>query len=275
MGQTVKLRRSAISGKIPINSQLQLGELSMNTTDGKIFLSKSGSNGPSVEEVIITNTQNFGNIDLVGDLTATNISSSFIGDGGGLYNIPASGVTGLSLDRIASSTSTASIDADGLHINTDTTVTGSLTATEFTGSGLGLTNVPIKISGSDEGSTSIDSTFTRIKFDDSTGIKISGTTGGDAVVYLSGVAAESESSEGRTAKLEVTSATSTWTLNHNLNEKHPSIEVFDSNDEVIIPQKIEATSVNQVVVSFASPQTGRSEERRVGKECRSRWSPYH
>ena len=22
-------------------------------------------------------------------------------------------------------------------------------------------------------------------------------------------------------------------------------------------------------------QTGRSEERRVGKECRSRWSPYH
>ena len=256
MGQTVKLRRSAISGKIPINSQLQLGELSMNTTDGKIFLSKSGSSGPSVEEVIITNTQNFGNIDLVGDLTATNISSSFIGDGSGLYNIPAAGVTGLSLDRIANSTSTASIDADGLHINTDTTVTGSLTATEFTGSGLGLTNVPIKISGSDAGSTSIDSTFTRIKFDDSTGIKISGTTGGDAVVYLSGVASESDGGEGKTEKLEVTSATSTWTLNHNLNEKHPSIEVFDSNDEVIIPQKIEATSVNQVVVSFASPQTG-------------------
>ena len=23
------------------------------------------------------------------------------------------------------------------------------------------------------------------------------------------------------------------------------------------------------------PQGGRSEERRVGKECRSRWSPYH
>ena len=25
----------------------------------------------------------------------------------------------------------------------------------------------------------------------------------------------------------------------------------------------------------AGDQTGRSEERRVGKECRSRWSPYH
>ena len=27
--------------------------------------------------------------------------------------------------------------------------------------------------------------------------------------------------------------------------------------------------------SGKSPGEGRSEERRVGKECRSRWSPYH
>ena len=26
---------------------------------------------------------------------------------------------------------------------------------------------------------------------------------------------------------------------------------------------------------FITPLTQRSEERRVGKECRSRWSPYH
>ena len=26
---------------------------------------------------------------------------------------------------------------------------------------------------------------------------------------------------------------------------------------------------------FITPTAGRSEERRVGKECRSRWSPYH
>ena len=36
-----------------------------------------------------------------------------------------------------------------------------------------------------------------------------------------------------------------------------------------------------VILAFVSKQaariknTGRSEERRVGKECRSRWSPYH
>src|SRR2546429_7421407 len=27
--------------------------------------------------------------------------------------------------------------------------------------------------------------------------------------------------------------------------------------------------------SYSIPALGRSEERRVGKECRSRWSPYH
>src|SRR2546422_4047353 len=28
-------------------------------------------------------------------------------------------------------------------------------------------------------------------------------------------------------------------------------------------------------MSFRGPERARSEERRVGKECRSRWSPYH
>ena len=204
MGQTVKLRRSAVAGKKPINSQLELGELSVNTTDGKLFFAKSGSSGPSVQEIITTDTVNTGSVEL---------SGSFV-------------------------------------------VTGSITGTEFTGSGVGLTNVPLALSGSDAADVSIDGTFTRIKFDESTGIKISGTTGGDATVFLSGVASESNSTEGRTAKLTVTGATSTWTLTHNLNERHPAVEVFDSNDEIIIPQKIEATSDNQIVVTFSTPQTG-------------------
>ena len=29
------------------------------------------------------------------------------------------------------------------------------------------------------------------------------------------------------------------------------------------------------ILEVSSPGLGRSEERRVGKECRSRWSPYH
>jgi nucleoside-diphosphate-sugar epimerase len=35
------------------------------------------------------------------------------------------------------------------------------------------------------------------------------------------------------------------------------------------------SSVKSCVGDITSPWLNRSEERRVGKECRSRWSPYH
>ena len=37
---------------------------------------------------------------------------------------------------------------------------------------------------------------------------------------------------------------------------------------------IETSSNNESYIYLVTPQA-RSEERRVGKECRSRWSPYH
>ena len=47
---------------------------------------------------------------------------------------------------------------------------------------------------------------------------------------------------------------------------------------LLFPGQAEAadkkTIYNSPYVSF-SPDGKRSEERRVGKECRSRWSPYH
>src|SRR5215208_7544407 len=36
-----------------------------------------------------------------------------------------------------------------------------------------------------------------------------------------------------------------------------------------------STYTGPVMVLKACSRSGRSEERRVGKECRSRWSPYH
>lgn len=95
MAQIVKLRRSSVSGQKPTNTNLQLGELALNTTDGKVYMAKSGSLGPSVEELISTNTVNTGSINLIGSITSSNVSSSFIGDGSQLYNIPLSGVTNL------------------------------------------------------------------------------------------------------------------------------------------------------------------------------------
>ena len=40
MSTTIKLRRSAIAGRIPTTAQLELGELAINTQDGKIYFKK-------------------------------------------------------------------------------------------------------------------------------------------------------------------------------------------------------------------------------------------
>jgi hypothetical protein len=90
MAQIVRLRRSSVIGKKPTNAQLELGELSINTSDGKVFLAKSGSGGPSIEELISTNTVNTGSINLIGDVTASNFSGSFIGNGSGITNVVSS-----------------------------------------------------------------------------------------------------------------------------------------------------------------------------------------
>jgi hypothetical protein len=117
-----------VSGQKPTNSNLQLGELALNTTDGKVYMAKSGSLGPSVEELISTNTVNTGSISITGDISGSIFTGSFKGDGSQLYNIPYSGVTGLELNKIVSGSVSASISPNrGLEINTDTTITGSLT----------------------------------------------------------------------------------------------------------------------------------------------------
>ena len=47
--QYLKLRRSAVPGKVPTTSSLDFGEIALNTYDGLLFIKKSGSLG---EEVI-------------------------------------------------------------------------------------------------------------------------------------------------------------------------------------------------------------------------------
>ena len=51
MASTIKLRRSSTSGAIPTTSQLALGELAMNTFDGKLFLKTDQSGTEAIVEV--------------------------------------------------------------------------------------------------------------------------------------------------------------------------------------------------------------------------------
>ena len=82
------------------------------------------------------------------------ISGSFTGSGIGLYDIPASGITGLELNRISDGSATASISqANGLRINTKTEITGA-----FTVNGNTYTSGNVYITGNTIQTGSIDLT---------------------------------------------------------------------------------------------------------------------
>ena len=125
MAQNILQRRSAIQGKTPTTSSLQVGEIGLNTYDGKAYIHKSGST-QSIESIVITNstttgsiiltqTGSFGelvvsqdaniqrdlyvtndiigngDIDIVGAVSASIVSASIlIGDGSGISNVTAS-----------------------------------------------------------------------------------------------------------------------------------------------------------------------------------------
>ena len=82
MAQTVKLKRSSVAKKVPTASDLELGELAMNTVDGKVYFEKNDGS-PSVQTILTTDSQTTGSIDLTGAVTA----SYFKGDGSALTNV--------------------------------------------------------------------------------------------------------------------------------------------------------------------------------------------
>lgn len=49
MAQTIKLKRSAVQGKVPTTGDLNLGELAINTYDGKLYLKKDSGTASVVE----------------------------------------------------------------------------------------------------------------------------------------------------------------------------------------------------------------------------------
>ena len=88
---SILLKRSSVPGSVPTTSSLQVGELALNTNDGKAFLHKSGSDGDKVVEIVVTGANVTGSISLTGAVSASAISaSSFVGYGGALTGVTAS-----------------------------------------------------------------------------------------------------------------------------------------------------------------------------------------
>jgi len=61
MANTVKLKRSAVQGKAPQTSDLELGELALNTHDGNLFFKKDDGSSSIVSVATLNGTQTLTN----------------------------------------------------------------------------------------------------------------------------------------------------------------------------------------------------------------------
>jgi len=61
---------------------------------------------------------------------------------------------------------------------------------------------------------------------------------------------------GNTKKLIQTTPSTTWSFSHNLNEQYPTITVFDSNGDVVIPGRIEVVDDDNLKVYFNNATSG-------------------
>lgn len=70
MSNIIKLKRSSVSSKVPQIADLTLGELAINTFDGKLFFLKNNGSD-SVQSIVTTNSQITGSIELTGAVTSS------------------------------------------------------------------------------------------------------------------------------------------------------------------------------------------------------------
>ena len=73
MAQTIKLKRTSVQGKIPTTSNLDLGELAINTYDGRIFFEKDIDGTLSIQEILTTDSDVTGSLNLNGAITASSL----------------------------------------------------------------------------------------------------------------------------------------------------------------------------------------------------------
>jgi hypothetical protein len=130
MAQSIILKRSATSGKVPTTSSLSVGELAINTYDGKIFLNRSGSSN-SIQEIITTNATNTGSITLTqtgsfGELVVTK-DANLRRD---LY-VVRDIITNGNIDISGSITGSSLLVENNGKVNGDLTVLGSINARQF------------------------------------------------------------------------------------------------------------------------------------------------
>jgi hypothetical protein len=121
--QSVLLRRSNLAAKVPTTDQLQLGELGVNTNDGRVFLKKDDGANVTIEQLVVTGAEVTGSINILGtgSFGQLEINGDANFDGNTYFAGPVSGAfTGsFSGDGSALTGVTASMRPDDFDFNSD------------------------------------------------------------------------------------------------------------------------------------------------------------
>lgn len=92
MAQKIQLKKSNTQSKVPVIGDLSLGELAVNTFDGKLFFKKDVSGTTSIETIVTTNAQITGSVNLAGALTSSLSLISNLSPSGDLFTVRVGGV---------------------------------------------------------------------------------------------------------------------------------------------------------------------------------------
>lgn len=125
MAQTVQLKRSAVSGKIPLTTDIALGEIAVNTYDGKLFIKKDDGVESIVEVTGSTDLSISANSSSVTVLSNTGTDGILLG-----ANTTAAGILTADAQTIAGDkTFTSSINVTGIYANNSLGASGQVLAT--------------------------------------------------------------------------------------------------------------------------------------------------
>ena len=210
MAQTIKLKRTAVQGKIPTTSNLDLGELAINTYDGRIFFERDVDGTLSIQEILTTNSQTSGSFNLTGAISASSldISGNTVIAGnltlGG--NITIGDSTSDSISVSADFSSSLIPDSGSTYdLGSSAKPWNELHANTLYGDGSNITNITV------DAAATVSSTFT-----DSSSI----------------------------------------TVSHNFTTRNILVAVYDNQNNQILPQNVNTSNLDQVVITLSSAQSG-------------------
>lgn len=92
MAQKIRLKRSSTKSSVPAVGDLSLGELAVNTYDGKLFFKKDVDGSTSIQTVVTTNSQVTGSVNLAGAMTSSLSLITNANPSGDLFTVRVGGV---------------------------------------------------------------------------------------------------------------------------------------------------------------------------------------